>query len=190
MRPLFVALPVTLCLALLLGIGWAQRLPESQSVERSLTIRASPSTVYGHVAHIRRWPGWYIPPGSGRFEGPEDGTGGTLILFDEEAREVRRLELVSTSSPSEVVYRFPNQEQVPFAIEGRFEFARDDAGYTRVTSRQALTALADSGNWFGTASERWFLFLMADRFVGSILDRELHNLKGVVEGLPPPLPAQ
>ena len=181
MRWFFRILPVALALVLVAGLLIARGLPKTSTLERDLVIEAPPAVVYEHLARIRRWSGWYVAPDAGRFEGPEIGAGGTLILVDPEAQEMRRLELVKTSSPSEVAYRFPEVEQLPFDVAGSFHLSEAGSGRTLVTSRQHLTARAPEDAWMSLASERWFLYLMADRFVGSILERELHNLKQAVE---------
>ena len=181
MRGFFKFLPIGLLAAIVASITYAQFLPTTRTLKRSVTIEASsPAQVYDHIAHIRKWSGWYVPPGAGRFEGPELGAGGTLILIDPQDQEMRRLQLVETSSPSLVKYHFPEAEQLPFDISGWFQLETEQSK-TRVTSYQQLTARAANSAWMAATGERWFLYLFADRFVGSILERELHNLKSAVE---------
>lgn len=143
--------------------------------------------VFDRLARIRKWSGWYLPPGEGQFEGPELGAGGTLVVAAPEDGAQRRLRLVSTSSvpPMEVVYTFPDVDQLPYEIEGRFELEPADGG-TKVRSSQSLRSRAAEDDWMARTGERWFLSIMADRFVGSILDRELQNLKAAAEGRPVP----
>lgn len=193
MRWPFKVLPLVVFAAVVLAIASARWLPESRVLERSVVIAASPEEVYEHLAQIRKWRGWYVAPGVGRFEGPALGAGGTLIIEDQEAQELRRLEITGTSTPSLVKYRFPEKDQTPYDIEGRFELrprsgpsAGGSTPATEVVSYQRLRSRANPGSWMALAGERWFLYLLADRLVGPILERELHNLKGVVEDLPPP----
>jgi hypothetical protein len=186
MRRFFKALPVALLVLVVSVIAGASQLPRSRTLERSLVIEAPAAEVYGHLAHIRKWRGWYVGPDAGTFEGPEHGAGGVLVVRDPESRELRRLELVATSSPTHVAYRFPEADQAPYDIEGHFDLQVLGPERTRVVSRQKLRARAGDDAWLARTGERWFLYAFADRFVGSILLRELHNLKAAVEGLPPP----
>lgn len=183
MRRVFLFMPITLLVLVVLCIASAQYMTAERTIERSLTIEAPIHQVYPRIAHIRQWSGWYIPPEAGRFEGPEVGAGGTLIMVDPESQEVRRLMLTETSSPSSVGYKFPDKDQLPFSITGVFELETVAKG-TQVTSRQHLAAQSPSDQWTRIAGERWFLYGFANPFVGSILERELLNLKKAIEGTP------
>lgn len=184
MRWIFRVLPIALVLGLSLAIWRSGSLPDARTLTRTIVVRTSAAEAYERLARIRGWEGWYIPPGQGEFEGPDMGAGGTLAMTSEEDGARRRLQLVATSSvpPIEVVYTFPDVDQLPYEIEGRFRLEALDAGRTRVVSSQALRSRAPDEDWMARTGERWFLFLLADRFVGSILDRELQNLKAALEG--------
>ena len=183
MRLLFRILPVALLVLIAAGLIAGQSLPEERVIARSIVIEAAPARVFERVGRIRGWQGWYVAPDAeARFEGPE-GAGGALVVADETSGEERRLVLTETSSPSLAVYAFPSVEGMPFEIEGRIEVEADPAG-SRVTSSQRL--LAQSSGFMIRAGERWFLAALAPNLIGSILERELHNLTGAVEGLPPP----
>lgn len=182
MRLLFRILPIGLLLLIALGVLTGRQLPAEHEVARSLFIEAPPPAVFDRVGRIRGWEGWYVPPGEGRFEGPE-GEGGVLVVEDEETGETLRLELTETSSPTRVRYRFPHGPEDPFRIDGRFELEAVEGG-TRVTSVQHLRAQSDG--WLRAAGERWFLRMLANNLIGSVLSRELDNLRREVLGLPPP----
>lgn len=184
MRWFFKILPLALLVLVVGGLLGARNLPRARRLERSLIIEAPQLEVYRRLAIIERWRGWYVPPDKGRFEGPAEGPGATLVLTTEGA--VRRLRLTETSSPSRVAYTFPYMDDMPYEIEGSFAVESIGPDQSRVTSTQALRGRAEDSEWMSMAGERWFLALLADRFVGSILERELHNLKGAIEGLPPP----
>ena len=186
MRSVFMFLPVALLLLIAGGIGSARFMNTQRTIERSLIINTPVARVYNRLSHIRQWSGWYVPPETGRFEGPEQGPGGTLIVSDPESEEIRRLKLVETSSPSLVTYTFPQgdlsaKSQLPFDIKGSFHLVPHTSTHTRIISRQKLTAKTPDSEWVSAAGERWFLYIFADFLVGSVLERELHNLKGALE---------
>lgn len=185
MRWVFRVLPVVLMVALVTLVLMANSLPERRTLQRSVVIEAPVADVYRRVGYIRGWEGWYVPPQVGRFEGPEHGAGGTLIVDDEESNEVRRLVLTETSSPGFVWYEMPDKDQNPYDIRGGFALKATKDGQTLVTSSQELISRT-SDDWMARTGERWFLYGFADTLVGTVLERELHNLKGAVEGLPPP----
>lgn len=182
MRLFFRLLPVALLLFIGGALLFGQSLPSEMTLRRSLLIEASPAEVFERVGRIRGWQGWYVPPEAGIFEGPE-GTGGALVVEDEETGEPHRIVLTETSSPTLVRYAFPKRDQDPFEIDGSFELKAVPEG-TEVTSSQQL--VAKDGGFMRNAGSRWFLKLLADNLIGSILERELHNLKSVLEDLPPP----
>ncbi|MBX2812155.1 MAG: SRPBCC family protein [Myxococcales bacterium] len=181
MRSIFAVLPVLLLLVVAGGIVSAQYMDTERTIERQVVIDANIAQVYARVARIRQWAGWYIPPEAGRFEGPEWGAGGTLVIVDPENQEQRRLELVKTSSPTMVGYQFPEAEHLPYDIVGSFHFEKVRSDSTRVLSRQQIKARASDQEWTRAAGERWFLRMLANRMIGSILERELSNLKNAVE---------
>lgn len=184
MRPFFKALPIILLLLVAAGVGIGQILPDERTIARRLTIDAEPAEVFDRVGRIRGWSGWYVAPDAeARFEGPE-GSGGALVVVDENTGEERRLVLTETSSPSLAVYAFPQVEAMPFEIEGRFEIRPEGDGRATVRSAQRLRGRA--GGIFAQAGGRWFLAVLAPNLIGSILERELHNLKAAVEGRPLP----
>ncbi len=178
MRTGFRILPIALFSVVLGGVAIAGWLPESLVLERRVEVEAPPAAVLERLVAIERWRGWYLPPGEGRVEGPARGAGGALVLEDPEAGELRRIVLTETSSAG-VAYRFPEKDQTPFDIEGRFSVEAGPPGTSRVTSRQSLRARSTA--WMARAGERWFLSLLADRLIGSVLERELENLKRAVE---------
>lgn len=184
MRWVFKLLPLALFVFIAAGILRARSLPRERTLEREIIIEAPRTEVYRRLATISGWRGWYVPPGEGRFEGPASGPGATLVI--EAEGQTRRLQLTETSSPSFVTYTFPDMDAMPYEIRGTFDLSDLDPRRTRVISRQALRGRAGDSEWMSLAGERWFLSVLADRFVGSILERELHNLKGAIEGLPAP----
>lgn len=186
MRRILIALPLLILAVMAAGILGGQWLDAERRISRELRIEAPIAEVYARVGRIRGWEGWYVPPdGGATFEGPEEGAGGQVVVRDDKSGALRMLELTETSSPTLVRYRFPEESGMPFQIDGRFELEPVE-GATLVRSEQHLVSMAKRSQWTRLASERWFLQALSNSLIGSILERELHNLKSAVEGLPPP----
>jgi len=164
----------------LIGLGalawFISTLPPEMKVERSLEMAAEPKVVFERVAHIRRWKGWFAGEEQAvRFEGPSGGPGGRLVMTVEE-QDVT-LELTETSTPSAVRYHFweggPDAD-VDADQRTRGEIAIEE---TELGARVTITEEAHVGGRLG----RWIVYLMGDFMVGSILERQLHNLKSALE---------
>jgi hypothetical protein len=176
MKNVLRALPPLVFISLGALAWYISTLPPDMKVERSLEIAADPSAVFERVAHIRRWEGWFAGEEQDlRFEGPASGPGGRLVMTIEE-QEVT-LELTATSTPSAVHYHFweggPEAEVDPDQrTQGRIAIEASEGG-----SQVTISEEAHIGGTLG----RWIVHMMGDFMVGSILERQLHNLKSALE---------
>ncbi|MEM1023809.1 MAG: SRPBCC family protein [Myxococcota bacterium] len=169
-------LPPLFFIALGAFAWWISTLPEDMKIERSLHVEAEPQAVFERVAYIRRWEGWFVGQDQEvRFQGPDGGPGGVLVMTVEE-RDVT-LVLTETSTPSAVRYQFweggPDAKvDADMKTQGEIAIAASDGGAT-----VSIIEEAHIGGTFG----RWMVYLLGDFMVGSILERQLHNLKSALE---------
>lgn len=151
-----------------IAVVWALgfTLPESYTITSELEIEASPGRVFRAVGDAEGWQRWFTGPrAEARVEADD-----RLILVHDEVEHV--LELTETSSPSAVGYRHYATGAEGQPVEGRLEIAREGAG-SRVRIRERVEVEG--------STQRWLIYLFGQTLMTQVLDRELHNLKAVVE---------
>ena len=181
MRRLLRILPLLLLIAVLSMLMFARAIPSTKRLERQILIYSPHAQVFKKLGQIREWEGWYVPPGVGKFEGPKVGPPGTLSVYDETTKQSVSVQLTFTSSTS-IKYKFPDRNEAPFDIEGEFQIEIMSPNKVKVTSIQRLASRSENSSYIAMTGERWFLYVFADRFIGSIMQKELSNLKTVTEG--------
>ncbi len=183
MRSFFKFLPLGLLVVIIAARIYAQNLPEDFAVERRLEMEVSRDQAFAQVASIKNWQNWYVDKDAGpRISGPEVGKGGKLTIKDQESNEDRSVEIVSTSStgPTAVVeYHLPHAQADTLKLKCTFSFEALSENKTLVISRQEAKATDLPTKFYG--------HVFANDVIGSMLMRELHNLKGELEGLPKPI---
>jgi hypothetical protein len=142
-------------------------LPETYTITSEVEVDASPTEVFRHLHDAEGWTRWFTgPEGDVRVESNR-----RLVLMVEDVEHV--LELTETSSPTEVAYKHFNEG--PGALEpirGRIVIARDD-GDSVVRIEEVVSVPA--------STQRWLVYLFGRDLMAQVLDRELHNLKSLVE---------
>jgi hypothetical protein len=161
-RRLFYAILALIGLGLAVGLF----LPNAAHVERSITTRASPATVYGIVSGFKRfneWSPWFEldPQAKYTYAGPESGVGAkmawasdkpsvgsgkTRLEFGDQGPSMSTLTITPADGGSRIVWAFDTS----------FE-----------------------GNYFGR-----YMGLMFDRFIGKDYEKGLSKLKTIAEATP------
>jgi hypothetical protein len=156
-------------LLLAIAIFWiaGRTLPDSFTIQSELAMDAPAPAVFARVRTAGEWRAWFVGPESeARVEGD-----GRLILEHEGVEHV--LEITETSSPTQVRFRHYSDGSGLEPVEGRIDIEGSDGGSrVRIEERVSVPASA----------QRWLVWLFGEELMTQVLDRELHNLKGVVEG--------
>ncbi|HXH20346.1 MAG TPA: SRPBCC family protein [Chitinophagales bacterium] len=152
--------------------------PSHCHLERSTIINAPPQAVFDQVNNLKNWEKWshwaeMEPDAKKTYEGPEAGAGskyswegkkigkGTLTIVESQASDSIKMEL-----------DFPGEGKA----YSSFRFEPADGG-TKVTWD------FDSDVGF---SQRLFMGLMLNKFLGVAFEKGLAKLKTVAESVPPP----
>ncbi len=168
-------LPILLLGGLALFFASARWLPAEMSIERSLQIEAPPARVFRHLDTVEEWRSWY----TGLDADTEVQSPARLVVRFEDGT-ARVLEITETSSPTLVAYRFfplasASESASPVEpvdpVEGSFVIKQKGSD-CRVTNRETAAV---------PLSYRWILYLAGDTLMGQVIERELHNLKSLVE---------
>jgi hypothetical protein len=159
---------------LLAGIGLL--LPSSYSVERSVTIQASPEEVFNHLQTLKGWPEWTAwtvqryPDMKVSFSGPDQGVGAVYVWNGEEVG-AGSLKLTGADPSRGVTYDldFDNGQ---FLSKGeiRMEPAGDQVKLTWI----------NRGDLGWNPINRYF-GLMIDGVMGPDFETGLNNLKNKLE---------
>lgn len=161
---LFPAILLLLIAGFYLG---GQALPGDYTITSEIQIEAPPEEVYGWTDRAEDWRSWFTGPEGQVTVESEDRL--TLVL--EEVKHV--LELTETSSPTSV--RYQHFADAPGALEpvrGHITIGPSDAGSTVRIQEQVSVS---------SSTQRWLVFLFGRSLMAQVLDRELHNLKSLVE---------
>lgn len=168
----FLRLLPPLFILALVGIWlFSRSLPEDMEVERAVEISAPASRVFTHIGSIRGWKAWFTGPDADViFDGPESGPGGHFEMKIE-GRGLH-LELTETSSPTMVAYETWEAERTD-PIRGVIQLDRLEDGGVQVVMKETASISSTIG--------RWPAYLLGDYMIGGILERQLGNLKSLVE---------
>jgi hypothetical protein len=174
-RRLFYAILALIGLGLAVGLF----LPNSTHVERSITTRASPATVYGIVSGFKRfneWSPWFEldPQAKYTYAGPESGVGAKMAWASDKPSV--------GSGSQEIVSVEPGQ-----VVKTRLEFGGQGPSMSTLTIAPAdggsrIVWAFDTrfeGDYFGR-----YMGLMFDRFLGKDYEKGLSKLKTIAEATP------
>ena len=163
----------------LLAVG-GLLLPAQTHFERSVRIQASPSLVYGYLNGFRQfnqWSPWAALDPNTRysFSGPDSGVGARQAWVSDDANV--------GSGSQEIIAVTPNEQ-----IQVKLDF-----GGTSTENISAWTITPDGEGsrlaWSMTSElgmnpmNRWFGYLLLERFVGADYEKGLAALKPVLESL-------
>jgi len=160
--------PAILLLLIVAFYGGGRLLPSDYTISSELRIDASPPSVFRWTATASGWQRWFTGP-----EGDVDvESDSKLTLVVEDVRHV--LELTETSSPTAVRYR--HYADAPGALEPvkgqlTIEASGSDASNVRIVEDIQVAS----------STQRWLVYLFGRDLMVQVLDRELHNLKSLVE---------
>lgn len=167
MQAFLRALPLVLLLLIAGFYLGGRALPEDYRIESEIEVEARPAEVFRHLSDAQGWTRWFTgPEGDVRVESEE-----RLVLAVEGVEHV--LELTETSSPARVRYRHFNEG--PGALEpiiGEITVEPREAGST-VRIREDVSV--------SSGTQRWLVYLFGQDLMSQVLDRELHNLKALVD---------
>lgn len=153
-------------------------LPGEVSVERRLTMAATPATLFpllGDPQALARWAPWATPGTEVRyaFEGPSSGIGSSLHW------EGGALPLGSgTATVTQVEQGRRVEMRMDVPLLGKIHSALELSGEPESGSTDVSWRLYDD---VGFNLPRRLLWLLADPAIGSQLERGLDNLRGLAE---------
>ena len=154
-------------------------LPRLAHVERSVSVKAAPSTVFTVLNSFRqfnRWSPWadIDPQMKSSFEGPESGVGARLTWSGNSSVGSGSQEIIDSQATSRIVIKltlgdFPGDFRATYALEPEGEGTRITWGYDGDYGNSPV------GRWFG---------VFADKMLGPDYEKGLVRLKALVESLP------
>ena len=154
-------------------------LPRSVHVERSISIDATPATVFTAVngfTHFNKWSPWaaLAPNAKYTFEGPAAGVGSRMSWVGDPATMGSGSQEIITSEPYGKV-----QANVDFGSQGKAV-----ATYTITPEGQGTKVVWGFDTDLGSNPVSRYFGLMFDKMVGGDFERGLAGLKKYVESLP------
>lgn len=151
--------------------------PSEYRVERSTTVAAAPSQVFGHVNDFHKWEAWspwakIDPDAKITFEGPEAGQGAIMIWDGDEKVGAGKMTLVES---------IPDK-----AVKTKVEFTRPYEGSTNsdfsFTPKGDQTEVSWAMHGTHNFMEKAFCLVMnGTGMMGKDLDKGLAQLKSVSE---------
>jgi uncharacterized protein YndB with AHSA1/START domain len=166
---------VTVCVALL---AFARTRPDSYSLQRVMSINASPERIFSLIIDFRHWPRWspfeaLDPTMKRAYSGAVSGKG-AIYEWDGNSRAGKgRMEITETSPPSRATVKVDFLK--PFDAHNLNQFTLEAEGAsTKVT-------------WAMRGSQPYLLKLMGifvntDKVLGKHFETGLANLKTATEG--------
>jgi len=166
MRGVLKLLPVLLLGLLAAAWGFGRTLPDSYTITSELEMNASASKVYRFVHDAEGWKRWFTGPEADvRIESSD-----RMVLVHDDVEHT--LELTHTSSPTRVAYAHYAEATKRDPVRGRLDIEpRGDS--VRVRLREVVEV--------DSSTQRWLIYLFGADLMTQVLDRELHNLKSLVE---------
>jgi len=175
LKKILLGLVIAVAVLVLVGLF----LPSSAHVERSITVDASPATMFALVNGYRsfkRWSPWAErdPETEYSFEGPDHGVGAKMTWASQNPQVGSGYQEVVASDPYSRV-----QSHLDFGSQGTAEaFFRLEPG----ADGTSITWGFDTE--FGMNLVSRYMGLMFDRWIGADYEAGLANLKVLAEGLP------
>lgn len=158
-------------------VGLAFTKPDNLHVERSMTIKASPETIYPNIINLKAWQGWSPweekdPNMKKTYSGPESGVGASQDWNGNEDVGAGKMEITEAKAPEKVVIGLHFSE--PFEGDST-------ATFTLVPESEStkVTWAMDSSNNF--MSKLMQVFMDMDEMCGKDFERGLTKLKEKVE---------
>ena len=148
-------------------------MPSHCHLERTIVINAPPRLVFEQVNNLKNWQKWSYwdqldPEAKKVYEGPESGPGSR---YSWDGKKVKKGSMLITESHAPETIKTDLDFSEQGKAQAAFKFEPADGG-TKVTWS------FDSDVGF---SQRVFMALMIDKFLGESYEKSLANLKEVVE---------
>jgi uncharacterized protein YndB with AHSA1/START domain len=162
---------------LVLGVlAFAATRPDNFHVERQISIKAPPATIYPLIADFHRWTGWSpyekLDPAMARtYGGPESGVG-AVYGWDGKKVGSGRMEIVDVVQPSKVVIKLDFTKPMT---------AHNTAAFTLVPSGDLTTVTWNMDGPSPYVSKLMGLVFNMDQLVGKDFETGLANLKAAAE---------
>lgn len=179
---------VILAVLLAAFAGYVSVQPDDFRYTRSLTMNASPETVFAQVNDLQNWNAWspwakLDPNAKSTFEGPQAGQGAAMKWAGNSDVGVGTM-TITESKPAELV-RFKLDFKEPFETthQADFTFKPTTTGGTEVS-----WSMYGQNNFIGKAMS---VVMDCEKMVGEMFDNGLGNMKTIVETMPvaAPIPA-
>ncbi len=153
-------------------------LPSQWQVQRSEVIAASPEAIYQYVGNLKKWREWTVwnneqdPTMQHTYEGPEMGVG-SQNSWTSEKMGIGWLRIIQADPETGISYTlFIDMGRFRSTIAGQIAFVRQPNG--------TLVTWTDQGDNGTNIVKKW-MSLMIDSMLGKELDKNLANLKLLVE---------
>jgi uncharacterized protein YndB with AHSA1/START domain len=169
---------VAVVAVLVVGVlGLAATKPDTFTVERSATIKASAETVYALLSDFHLWEGWSpwdkLDPAMKRtYEGAANGLGAVYAWEGNDKAGKGRMEITEATAPSKVVIKL--DFLVPFESHNVTEFTLTPEG-----DAQKLTWKMSGPQPF--VSKIMAVFMDMDAMIGKDFEKGLASLKALAE---------
>lgn len=158
-------------------LGYASTRPDTFSIERSTTIRASPDKVFPYLADFHLWSAWSpwekLDPGLKRsFNGAASGPGAVYAWEGDRSVGSGRMEITSARSVSSVDIRL--DFIAPFESHNTATFTLVPQGDTTAVTWAMRGPMPFISKVLG-------VFFSMDRMIGKDFEAGLANLKAAAE---------
>ena len=172
-----VIIAVVLAIAIAVVLILAAAKPDTFSVQRGATMKASPEKIFSLINDFHQWGKWSPwenrdPAMTRSFSGAESGQGAVYAWEGNKNVGSGRMEILDASTPSKIIIKLDFLK--PFEAHNTAEFTMLPQGD------------ATSVNWVmhGPApfmSKMMQVFMNMDRMIGKDFEAGLANLKGLAE---------
>lgn len=151
--------------------------PDNFTVQRSLTIKASPEKIYPFIADFHHWQEWSpfekLDPALQRtYSGMDSGKGSIYAWSGNKDAGKGRMEIIATSEPNDIVIQLDFIE--PFAAHNTAEFTLTAAG-----ENTTVTWAMRGPSPF--IAKIMHVFFNMDKMLGADFEAGLINLKKISE---------
>jgi hypothetical protein len=182
LKTILLSLLVILAIAIVIVLVLAAMKPNTFSVQRSITINASPERIYPLISDFKAWATWSPwekkdPNLKRSFSGPESGVGAAYAWVGDKNVGEGRMEIVEASAPGKI--RLKLDFIKPFE-------AHNDVVFILQPQSAATQGAATDVSWTMTGSAPFFakiihVFFNMDRMVGGDFEAGLKALKAQAE---------
>ncbi|MDT4292266.1 SRPBCC family protein [Methylomonas sp. MO1] len=168
---------ILIAIVVLIVLALASRQPDTFQVSRSISMVASPATVFKQINDLQNWQAWspwakLDPNAKNSFSGPQAGVGASMSWAGNNKVGEGSMTIVE-SRPHDLI-RFKLDFLKPFKASNTAEFTFKSAGENTVV----VWSMSGKNNFIGKLMS---LILNCDKIVGGQFEQGLSAIKAILE---------